>query len=644
MASDDGPENPASPAAAGGAAGGKGGLGISLNSLLDSATLCPAVLDAPLANPLFMSDAPNFLHRQRVRAAKALVSEHAGTITCSCLKCQEAARGRAHPAVSSAWPLPPLCKAGAFQGDLQISMGGSLSSTAQAAPPGSANSSRRPASSKRFPRGEAGGTSSGVPSPTAQMPGQFLSQPRDFIWLLRVISETCPAYIPEPGQPAPVAGVHNYDGTYTFDPGSVQGKLGVTIPETVWLEKGKPKKRYFVNKAGRLEVQRLKTSAELLRVLRNFAEKAMKPRELVQRRLSRSTSKGLKHSKSSSSLPEAGSRHMSRSGSTKTVATTAGNGTGYSAQLEIANLYYHDGMSRLMMLLEATIQMDGASKLPREFWQHIRMLQVPVQSKAVGTPSRFIIYNYDINNDGIEPQEPMPLGGGARMQLLPRSADAASRGSEKDRSTASEAARLGAVPKRLNEHLSSKSRTQGLELVSGTFEFVLDEADGTLWLINAYNLICRALPPKEEEDSGARGTEEMFKFFEEDEFWEELQDTESSMSGLKKRFGGDPGVAHGGVGVAGITVSAADQLAGVKEAPQILSKFYEEEEKMLHYYHDEVRVAAYANFRPKVEGPRAVGLGCWFRRWVRGVKGRSAIRPRQRPGGTSVVRHELSKA
>ena len=30
---------------------------------------------------------------------------------------------------------------------------------------------------------------------------------------------------------------------------------------------------------------------------------------------------------------------------------------------------------------------------------------------------RYIAYSFDINSGGLEPQEPMPLGGGARIEL-----------------------------------------------------------------------------------------------------------------------------------------------------------------------------------------------------------------------------------
>lgn len=40
---------------------------------------------------------------------------------------------------------------------------------------------------------------------------------------------------------------------------------------------------------------------------------------------------------------------------------------------------------------------------------------------------------------------------------------------------------------------------------------------------------------------------------------------------------------------------------------------------MLRYYEDEVRILALR--RERLPENKAVGLGCWFRRWLRAVKG-----------------------
>lgn len=154
--------------------------------------------------------------------------------------------------------------------------------------------------------------------------------------------------------------------------------------------------------------------------------------------------------------------------------------------------------------------------------------------------------------------------------------------------------------------------------LNGQLRYVLDEAEGTLWLANASNLRCRFLHVRMEEEEKAAASEEA-RFFEEEDFEEEMRQTESIIESLKKRFGGDPGVAHGGNGVDGISVSASDQLAGVR-VPSNLVNFYQEEAKMLRYYEDEVRIMALRKERAPQHESKAVGLGCWFRRWVKAVK------------------------
>ena len=45
-----------------------------------------------------------------------------------------------------------------------------------------------------------------------------------------------------PSEGGGLAGTLSYDGVWTPDPRSLQGKLGILVPETVILEKGKPKR------------------------------------------------------------------------------------------------------------------------------------------------------------------------------------------------------------------------------------------------------------------------------------------------------------------------------------------------------------------------------------------------------------------
>ncbi|CAK9013806.1 Alpha/beta hydrolase domain-containing protein 17C [Durusdinium trenchii] len=520
------------------------------------------------AKPIFMSDAPGFLQRQRARAAKHLVSEHAGTITCRCQKCILAAEARTGPTISSEWPLPPVKSAEDSAGFLTVGQ-------VRAVP-------------SRTLR-EQKGTSGRLEESLVQW---------DFTWLLRVMSELSPS------EGGGLAGTLSYDGVWTPDPRSLQGKLGILVPETVILEKGKPKRRYFLDAAGRIGVVRMKTSAELLRVLRDFVRRAAaQHNERQERRSSMRRS-----SRSEPSL----ARALSPAADAKSTETPSA-----LRQIEVAALHYNDGLSRQMMLAEAVSQIKGASKLPREFWQRMRMLQVPILSAYPNIPVRYIAYSFDINSGGLAPQEPMPLGGGARIEL--RTMGKHSQQAE------SEVARMAAVPKALNEFLKSKARRVRMEIVKGLFEFVLDEGDSTLWLANASKLRCRFLPKTAQDGVHDETLKSEVLFFEEEDFEEEMRETESVIEYLKKRFGGDPGVASGGNGVRGIEVSASDQLAGVG-VPSNLVNFYEEEEKMLRYYEDEVRIMALRRERLPQHESKAVGLGCWFRRWVKAVKG---VRPPQ---------------
>ena len=165
-----------------------------------------------------------------------------------------------------------------------------------------------------------------------------------------------------------------------------------------------------------------RTSAELLRVLRDFVRRAAlnyNERSEPRRRGSRSEA------------------NLSQASALR--------------QIEVAALHYTDGLSRQMMLAEAVSQMKGASKLPPEFWQRVRMLQVPVQTSN-GRAGRYIAYSFDIHG-GLEPQEPMPLGGGARIRLRE-----------------AEQKRLSEVPKALNDFLRGKGRRVPMEIVKGLFE------------------------------------------------------------------------------------------------------------------------------------------------------------------------------
>merc|ERR1712217_258745 len=271
------------------------------------------------------------------------------------------------------------------------------------------------------------------------------------------------------------------------------------------------------------------------------------------------------------------------------------------------------GAVRLMTYKEATDQMKGVSKLPREFWQHIRILQVPIQSVQAGVATRYITYNFDIREGQMEPQTLAP-----DASLRPGS------GCRREK----EATRVSAVPRKINKHLFEQRKGQHyLELVSGQLEFVLDDADGTLWLANASRLRCerRRL---EEEDSGPEAEE--VKYFEEEEFAQLMKAHDVRFEAMKKRFVSMDQTSPKVKGVPTFQLSAADRLQG-NSVPEDLPKFYEAEYDMSAYYKEMIEPSVQKRDRQAGEDGRAVGLQCWFLRWVRGCKNLGASVHARRP-------------
>lgn len=60
----------------------------------------------------------------------------------------------------------------------------------------------------------------------------------------------------------------------------------------------------------------------------------------------------------------------------------------------------------------------------------------------------------------------------------------------------------------------------------------MDEGDGTLWLANASKLSCRFLPRGANEDGSLEVKEPEVLFFEEEDFEEEMRETESVIEQL----------------------------------------------------------------------------------------------------------------
>jgi len=673
-----------------------------------------ATIDAPLANPLYLSDAPSFIQRQRSRAAKALVSEHVSTVTCRCRQCQKAARGRLVP--ESGLPWPPSMKN--FVGDW--APGGASASTAPAAPasnPGpppptatkldeARKQIRHAREAHQLPypvefakgrdwravafrqhrclaelrareqelshlqvaigkgEGNIDELSAQVIKKQQEVDGAALSanvaeeelervdadyqgsegeltgtlhadlqsvtmQPKGFVWFLRVAAACAAAE----EAPDPNADLEQQKGNKpaakgdSFLPsegaaGSLEDVLGIRIPDTVILQKGKPQRRYSLDAQGRVQVTRMKTSAELLRVLRDFVRKAVKPRHGQPQALgaqapgagsraaaNRKSSLVVGGPSSAGGLGAAGKLGPPRSrseGALKTrvalgsISDILGPGVSVATNpmTEVAVLYYSTDEDeqpedllrtrtplgqvrseeggrrvavRLMTYAEAIAQMKGASKLPRAFWQHIRLLQMPVQSAHVGVPTRYITYTYDQALAGeIDPQEPVPRGGLQRGQ----------QGQERD-----EAARVAAVPRKLNEQLMRCKKGQFyLSLVSGQFEFVLDEADGTLWLVNASKLVIERRQEANKKDPKV----EQVRYFEEEEFAALMREEDLRLTQNVKRFvNQDPSAPKSPEGLPTFALNAADRLGGIR-VPQELFTFYAAKHEMMRYYKEEV--------------------------------------------------------
>jgi NACalpha-BTF3-like transcription factor len=179
-----------------------------------------------------------------------------------------------------------------------------------------------------------------------------------------------------------------------------------------------------------------------------------------------------------------------------------------------------------MTCAEALAQMKGAVKLPREFWQHIRVLQVPVLSAQVGASTRYITYHYDAESteamnaksgDVIKRDTGVHRSVSKRRNALGVLAAGicapekngsmllSAIGSEPEKS---EKMLVSAVPRRINERLATLERGQvgaGLQLESGQFEFVYDKSDGALWLVNASRMRFKEQKVWEDEDHRSVG-------------------------------------------------------------------------------------------------------------------------------------------
>lgn len=278
---------------------------------------------------------------------------------------------------------------------------------------------------------------------------------------------------------------------------------------------------------------------------------------------------------------------------------------------EAAVLYYHTteddrltGATRVMTSVEAQSQINvgqrSVSKLPKDFWQHIRMMQVPILSMQ-GT--HHITYNFNLRTPN-EPQTPLP-------KTHRRSTSDANLAPMLDGGNT----RVAKVPREINRLLSERRKGElgaGYELVSGVFEFVHDEADGALWLVNASRLTVRMVAEVVDEEVEKGPTEEL-RYFREAEFALHLQEQECNFKDMKQKFGKDDADSPG---------NSVRRLAGQRKMPEELTAYYDAAQEMHRIYEDEIRHHGRAlggnicQVLGKSYGAFADVRG-WFRRWVR---------------------------
>jgi len=451
---------------------------------------------------------------------------------------------------------------------------------------------------------------------------------REYFWLLNAVQECCPASDPNAPEVEPARKPVGREAENTLKrlkEESLVGKFGFKIPDTVILRNGKPRKRFSMDAQGRIAVEKLNSSAQLLRILRRYVQLAQKRAALLpfceapraRSQLGRSPSpEGQKGFPAGGSCV-IGGKVMSASRSEPSLRGSAKRPFQPRQQemlpsrelRECAVLYYADGAVRYMTTAEAVKQMENVSRLPKEFWQHVVMLQtpVPVMGSRPDLATRYITYNFDAGSEGFEPQAPLPLVHRRSNSI-----------SHVDFARGQEAPIVAAVPRKINTGLATKRGRygNGAGIISGRFEFVLDEADGSLWLINAEKLVVEHQKAQVEDSNSEE--DDQIRYFKEDDFREFMQEQEKTWDGLKQRWeckehttGSDDEPPTFEL----VSRNAADRLAGVK-SPDELLKYYQAENKMLRYYENLKKEEREANIIA-TSGQRAFGLCIWFKRWVR---------------------------
>jgi hypothetical protein len=527
---------------------------------------------------------------------------------------------------------------------------------------------------------------------------------RDFFWLLNVLQECCPALEPEQLEAKPARGPGNRSESVQelvkrLHAESLIGKFGFKIPDTVIIRSGKPRKRFSMDGHGRMQGEPLNSSAQLLRILRRYVQQAQKRPALApvyNPRAKQAQSPSMHGSTSEPSLPKAGASTFPTPGAGVTRAQHFKRMRGAEPFREAAVLHYNDGAVRYMTTNEALKQMENVSRLPKEFWQHVVMLQTPIPVNMSKSTTRYITYCYDASSGVLEPQAP--------LSLVHRRSNSITRGEVE---IGQEPALVGAIPRKINEALAEKKGRYGKSttLQSGRFEFVLDEGDGTLWLVNADRLV--VMQEKAQVENVQNEENEEIKYFREEDFRESVEEQEKNYEGLKQRWEvqeiskyecleadgwqvyeqsvnsviaeaartrrGNVQVQlnsqmhdidlnlmkeknnvtgalrdvrlsegaeeqDGGPAFELVSRNAADRLAGVK-SPDELLKYYQAESKMLkHYYVLKAEEEQAYNQKKKAGGAGpSMGLCIWFKRWVKVHKGK---RVSATPGDTRSARQE----
>lgn len=289
---------------------------------------------------------------------------------------------------------------------------------------------------------------------------------------------------------------------------------------------------------------------------------------------------------------------------------------------EVAMLYYHDGTSRLMSSREAMAHMTGV-KLEKNFWEQVRMLQSPVSSGKAGSPTRYITYSFDSRSFINEPQSTLELG----MAQLKEAGNSPAR---RKKMGGGPASRVKEVVKQLNLFLASPvtalpdhPQQQPLKLISGELEFVLDEAMDLLWLVNASNLkVCSCVDPAaeskaNEEKEERENKKREVKYFEEEEFDAIMREESEKLETFKRRVLRDMPIDVDG-GQQG-RAELHEKLSFEKRSDlERFVKVFDTKGNMLKFYEDEINPLLPSRAARSAKTSRAVGLLCWFRRWVKG--------------------------